>query len=260
MNIDNHKFNMYINTAFSIFVIITLSSCAVRNNITASSKYYPAQNESRNELIKVYGDIPNELDIVFKAVWVAQNKSSECRYDTKYNIMFKTITKGFFVSMPVTISKTNNKYKAKFYIDKYIQGYCNWKFSHLDYIASLENKNSKRDTVIFKTNSDEDRLKTILMWCEPTKDLDNLRCGNKRVSPDGTKRIPLADIYESITPGYKKSVARVDVWCSNKTEPSGKNVLYCSHWNEKLRGKRNQYIRYGLEPNIDEVRVDFHYN
>lgn len=260
MNIENYKFNMYINRAFSIFFIIILSGCANRNNITSGSKYYPTKNDLRNKIIKVYGDIPDELNIAFKAVWAAQNKSSECRYDTKYNIMFKTITKGFFVTDPVKISKTNNKYQAKFYIDKYFQGDCDWQFSHLDYMASLDNKKSKWDIVIFKTNPDKARLKTVSIWCEPAKSLDNLKCGNKKFSPDGTKRIPLSDIYESITPGYKKSIARVDVWCSNKTESSGKNVLSCNHWNEKLRGKRNQYIRYDLEPAINEVRVDFHYN
>ena len=258
MNIEKNKFNIFIKTVFSFFFILTLSGCADRKNITIGSKHYPSQNESRNNLVKVYGDIPNELDVVFTAVWVAQNKSSECRYDTNANIMFKTITKGFYVSKPVTINRTNNKYKSQFYVDKYISGYCDWKFSHLNYIASLENKKSKRDTVIYKVHPDENRLRAILMWCEPTNTFENLRCGNKRVSPDGTKRIPLADIYESITPGYKRKNARVDVWCENKPDHTWKVDLFCSHWNEKLRGKRNQHVRYNLEPNENEVRVNFH--
>jgi len=119
--------NWLLATCFAAFCGCTISKHG--NNLEASDPDYPEANASASQRVFIRGLVPPTFDLALDAIYSADYWSGRCNFypDTGAALNGASFPKS--VRLPLKLDRESDTYKTEAVVDRYLPGYCGWRFS-----------------------------------------------------------------------------------------------------------------------------------
>lgn len=142
-------YTMRVCHKLSVFGIICaifsglLSGCTtthISKTLAPSDASQPYGNPFPKHIVTIHGAVSKSLNIKLSAYYITTNPSPACQSTPTYTA--GAIEGAIFpsqVSVPLTISRSGNKFSAQFIVDYFLPGLCEWRFSD---VSAEVSKNS----------------------------------------------------------------------------------------------------------------------